>query len=156
MQTPTAVTLAGFEAAAGGMPSFAGLGLAAGLAAAGGFVWRRRRQEAVRSWTIDGAIAVGVVERVGKSSKTCQLARLRQAVAPGAAARGSGESLLAKATGEQGSEVEGLTMNSKSVQSRNELPPVEVQALYQPSKLENHQLDCSEQFTMRHKTARTA
>ena len=34
MQTPTAVTLAGFEAAAGGMPSFAGLGLAAGLAAA--------------------------------------------------------------------------------------------------------------------------
>ena len=38
VQTPTVVQLTGFEAAAGGMPSFAGLALAAGLAAAGGLV----------------------------------------------------------------------------------------------------------------------
>ena len=44
VQAPTAVTLAGFEAAAGGAASFAGLALAAGLAAAGGLLWQRRRQ----------------------------------------------------------------------------------------------------------------
>ena len=49
VQAPTAVTLAGFEAAAGGTASFAGLALAAGLAAAGGLFWRRRRQEATKS-----------------------------------------------------------------------------------------------------------
>ncbi len=49
VQAPTAVTLAGFEAAADGTASFAGLALAAGLAAAGGLLWRRRRQEAVKS-----------------------------------------------------------------------------------------------------------
>ena len=49
MQTPTVVQLTGFEAAAGGMPSFAGLALAAGLAAAGGLVWRKRKREAVKS-----------------------------------------------------------------------------------------------------------
>ena len=49
VQAPTAVTLAGFEAAAGSAASFAGLALAAGLAAAGGLLWRRRRQEAVKS-----------------------------------------------------------------------------------------------------------
>jgi hypothetical protein len=49
VQMPTAVALAGFEAAAGGTASFAGLALAAGLAAAGGLVWRRRRQEAIKS-----------------------------------------------------------------------------------------------------------
>jgi hypothetical protein len=49
VQTPTAVTLAGFEAAAGGAASFAGLAMAAGLAAAGGLLWRRRRQEPVKS-----------------------------------------------------------------------------------------------------------
>jgi hypothetical protein len=48
VQTPTAVTLAGLEAAGGGAASFAGLALAAGLAAAGGLFWRRRRQEAMR------------------------------------------------------------------------------------------------------------
>jgi hypothetical protein len=46
--TPTAVTVAGFEAAAGSTKPVAGLVLAAGLAAAaGGLIWRRR-QEAVR------------------------------------------------------------------------------------------------------------
>ncbi len=49
VKAPTAVTLAGFEAAAGGTASFAGLALAAGLAAAGGLFWRRRRQEAIKS-----------------------------------------------------------------------------------------------------------
>lgn len=48
VQTPTAVTLAGFEAAAGGTTSFAALALAAGLAAAGGLLWRRRRLEVMR------------------------------------------------------------------------------------------------------------
>lgn len=48
VQTPTAVALAGFEAAAGSTASFAGLALAAGLAAAGGLVWRQRRQKAMR------------------------------------------------------------------------------------------------------------
>ena len=47
-QAPTAVRLAGFEAAAGTRAPFAGLVLVAGLAAAVGLVWRRRRQEAVR------------------------------------------------------------------------------------------------------------
>jgi hypothetical protein len=51
VSVPTAVTLAGFEAASGGAASFAGLALAAGLAAAGGLFWRRRRLEAVKSWT---------------------------------------------------------------------------------------------------------
>jgi hypothetical protein len=46
--TPTAVTMAGFEAAAGSTKPVAWLVLAAGLAAAaGGLIWRRR-QEAVR------------------------------------------------------------------------------------------------------------
>jgi hypothetical protein len=48
MQTPTAVTVAGFEAAAGSTKPVAGLVLAVGLAAAaGGLIWRRR-QAAVR------------------------------------------------------------------------------------------------------------
>lgn len=47
---PTAVTLAGFEAAADSAPSVAGLLLTAGLATvAGGLLWRRRRQEAIKS-----------------------------------------------------------------------------------------------------------
>ncbi len=49
VQAPTAVTLGGLEAAAGGGASFVGLALAAGLATAGGLFWRRRRQEAVTS-----------------------------------------------------------------------------------------------------------
>jgi hypothetical protein len=49
VQTPTAVTVAGFEAAAGSTKPVAGLVLAAGLAAAaGGLIWRRRRLDAVR------------------------------------------------------------------------------------------------------------
>ena len=50
VQAPTAVGLADFEAAAGSTPSIAWLVLAGVLAAAaGGLIWRRRRQEAVKS-----------------------------------------------------------------------------------------------------------
>ncbi len=49
VSVPTAVTLGGFEAAAGSAPSFAGLALGAVLAVAGGLILRRRRQEAVKS-----------------------------------------------------------------------------------------------------------
>jgi LPXTG-motif cell wall-anchored protein len=49
VQAPTAVTLSGFEAGTGGASSFAGLAVAAGLAAAVGLFWRRRRQQAVKS-----------------------------------------------------------------------------------------------------------
>jgi hypothetical protein len=49
VQAPTAVTVAGFEAAAGSTKPGAGLVLAVGLAAAaGGLIWRRRRLDAVR------------------------------------------------------------------------------------------------------------
>jgi hypothetical protein len=50
VQAPTAVTLAQLDASSG-LASPAGWLLAAGLAAAGGLFWRRRRLEAVKSWT---------------------------------------------------------------------------------------------------------